>query len=573
MTFDLLIRNGTLVDGSGTPRYRADVGVKQGRVAEIGRIRSPARETIDAEGMIVAPGFIDGHTHMDAQVAWDPAGTCSCWHGVTTVVMGNCGFALAPCKPEAREWFAECLEAVEDIPKDAMVAGIDWRWETFPDYLEAVDSFPKAINYAAYIGHSALRMYAMGERALDREADEDDLALMADLVQEALRAGAVGLSSSRATTHIRPDGGPVASRIASWAEIAHLVHAMAELNAGIFQVGPDVSGGEAQGACLDELAKIAVSSRRPLMLGVLASRQGDDPNPLEYQFEWMDRVAAQGGRVLGQATTRSINAMFSLKSYLPFDALPVWRDIRGLPVAEQQARFRDPDTRASLVAAEAGMPPRSNEFQGGGAATTNPRKPDYANLFPMFDVNWDEPSIGELARTSDRNPVEVMLDLMAENEDLLFFQPLVNETPDEVRRMLENPRSLATFSDSGAHVCQEMGSSLQTHLLSYWVRSRQAFTLEEAVKMLTFDNASAWEMHDRGLLRPGFAADIVVFDEATVKPRLPTVQYDLPGGARRLVQKADGFAATVVNGAVTLREGEPTGAHPGQLIRGGAAAH
>ena len=429
MTFDLLIRDGTMVDGSGTPRYRADVGVKQGRIAEIGRIRTPARETIDAEGMIVAPGFIDGHTHMDAQVAWDPAGTCSCWHGVTTVVMGNCGFALAPCKPEAREWFAECLEAVEDIPKDAMVAGIDWRWETFPDYLEAVDSFPKAINYAAYIGHSALRMYAMGERALDREADEDDLALMADLVQEALLAGAMGLSSSRATTHIRPDGGPVASRIASWAEIAHLVHAMAELNAGIFQVGPDVSGGEAQGACLDELAKIAVSSRRPLMLGVLATRQGDNPNPLEYQFEWMDRVAAQGGRVLGQATTRSINAMFSLKSYLPFDALPVWRDIRALPVAEQQARFRDPDTRASLVAAEAGMPPRGNEFQGGGAATTNPRKPDYANLFPMFDVNWDEPSIGELARTSSRNPVEVMLDLMAENEDLLFFQPLVNETP------------------------------------------------------------------------------------------------------------------------------------------------
>ena len=219
------------------------------------------------------------------------------------------------------------------------------------------------------------------------------------------------------------------------------------------------------------------------------------------------------------------------------------------------------------------MKPRGNEFQGGGAATTDPRKPDYASLFPMFGVQWDEPSIAELARTSDRNPVEVMLDLMAEDEDLLFFQPLVNETPDEVRRMLENPRSLATFSDSGAHVCQEMGSSLQTHLLSYWVRAKQAFTLEEAVRMLTFNNASAWNMHDRGLLRPGFAADIVVFDEATVKPQLPTVQHDLPGGARRLVQKADGIAATVVNGAVTLREGEPTGAHPGQLIRGGAAAY
>ena len=572
MTFDLLIRDGTLVDGSGMPRYRADVGVKHGRIAEIGRIRSPADETIDAEGMIVAPGFIDGHTHMDAQVAWDPAGTCSCWHGVTSVVMGNCGFALAPCKPEAREWFAECLEAVEDIPKEAMVGGIDWCWETFPEYLAAVESYPKAINYAAYIGHSALRMYAMGDRALDEKASEDDLKLMANLVQEALRAGAMGLSSSRATTHIRPDGGPVASRIGNWAEIAHLVHAMAELNAGIFQVGPDVSGGEAQRACLDELAKIAVSSRRPLMLGVLSTRQGDRPNPLEYQFEWMDRVAAEGGRVLGQATTKSINAVFSLKSYLPFDALPVWSDIRGLSVEEQQARFRDPDTRAGLVAAEAGMQPRGTEFQGGGSATTNPRKPDYANLFPMFDVNWDEPSIEELAQSSGQHPVEVMLDLMAEHEDLVFVQPLVNETPDEVRRMLKSPRSLATFSDSGAHVCQEMGSSLQTHLLSYWVRTKQAFTLEEAVRMLTFENASAWDMHDRGLLRPGFTADIVVFDETTIRPRLPTVQHDLPGGARRLVQKADGIAATVVNGAITLRDGEPTGAHPGQLIRGGAAA-
>ena len=573
MTFDLLIRNGTLVDGSGMPRYRADVGIKQGRIAEIGRISSPADEMFDAEGMIVAPGFIDGHTHMDAQVAWDPAGTCSCWHGVTSVVMGNCGFALAPCKPEAREWFAECLEAVEDIPKEAMVSGIDWRWETFPEYLEAVESFPKAINYAAYIGHSALRMYAMGDRALDEEASEDDLKRMADLVQEALRAGAMGLSSSRSTTHIRPDGGPVASRIGNWAEIAHLVHAMAELNAGIFQVGPDVSGGEAQRVCLDELAKIAVSSGRPLMLGVFSTSQGDRPNPPEYQFEWMDRVAADGGRVLGQATTKSINAVFSLKSYLPFDALPVWSDIRSLSVEEQKVRFHDPDTRAGLVAAEAGMQTRSTEFQGGGAATTNPYKPDYANLFPMFDVNWDDPSIEELAQSSGRHPVEVMLDLMAENEDLVFVQPLVNETPDEVRQLLKSPRSLATFSDSGAHVCQEMGSSLQTHLLSYWVRTRQVFTLEEAVRMLTFDNASAWGMHDRGLLRPGFTADIVVFDETTVRPCLPTVQHDLPGGARRLVQKADGIAATVVNGAVTLRDGEPTGAHPGQLIRGGAAAH
>ena len=571
MALDLLIRNGTVVDGSGMPRYRADVGIRSGRIAEIGRIRNSAAEVIDAEGMIVSPGFIDGHTHMDAQVAWDPLGSCSCWHGVTTVVMGNCGFALAPCKPEAREWFAECLEAVEDIPKDAMMSGVDWRWETFPEYLDAVESFPKSINYAAYLGHSALRMYAMGDRALDREADEDDLERMAHLVREALRAGAVGFSSSRAPTHIRPDGAPVASRIASWAEIAHLVDAMGELNAGIFQIGPDVTGGEAQKACLEELRKIAVSSRRPLMLGALSSSQGDDPNPFTYQFEWMDRVAAEGGRVIAQATTRSINALFSLKSYLPFDALPVWNEIRGLPVEEQKARFRDPEARGGLVAAEARMRPKGTEFQGGGAATTDPFKPDYANLFPMFDVKWDDPSVEDLARSSGRNPVEVMLDLMAENEDLMFVQPLVNENRQEIREMLKHPRTIPTFSDSGAHVCQEMGSSLQTHLLSYWVRDQQAFTLEEAVRMLTFENASSWDMHDRGLLRAGHAADVVVFDEERIRPCLPTVERDLPGGERRLVQKADGIAATVVNGAVTLRDGEPTGAHSGTLIRGAAA--
>ena len=237
MGLDLLIRNGTVVDGSGSARYRADVGIADGRIAEIGRIRSAAERTIDADGLIVAPGFIDGHTHMDAQVAWDRIGSCSCWHGVTSVIMGNCGFALAPCPPEDREWYARCLTAVEDIPTEAMLAGIDWTWESFPEYLATVDRLPKAINYGAYIGHSALRMYVMGKRALSEKATEDDLARMAAAVQEAIRAGAMGFSSSRSPTHVTPDDTPVASRIADWSEVDRLVGAMAELNAGIFQVG------------------------------------------------------------------------------------------------------------------------------------------------------------------------------------------------------------------------------------------------------------------------------------------------------------------------------------------------
>ena len=567
MALDLVIENGTVIDGSGGPRYRADVGVKAGRIVEIGRIRSAATERIDAEGHIVSPGFIDGHTHMDAQVAWDQLGSCSCWHGVTSVVMGNCGFALAPCQPEEREWIARCLEAVEDIPVDAMMNGIDWTWETFPEYLDQVEQLPKAINYSAFIGHSALRMYVMGKRALSEVANEDDLRRMGAAVEEALQAGAVGLSTSRATTHITPDGSPIASRIADWSEIDYLVGTLAKRNQGIFQIGPDVSGGEAHQTFLKRLQKVALDSGRPIMFGTLSTRQGIDPYPWQEQTRYIDETVAAGGRMYGQTTTRPIIALFSLKSYLPFDNLPAWQALRDLPIDEQRRRFADPDIRSALVAAEATMKPRDGVFQGGGAATTDPKKPDYSNLFALRGVDWDDPTVEELSKQAGQHPVEVMLDLMIDNEDQLFVQPLVNESPADVLGMLQHPRTLATFSDSGAHVCQEMGSSLQTHLLNYWVRQKQAFSLEQAVRMLTFDNASAFEFNDRGLLRPGYRADVVVFDADTIRPRLPTVETDLPGGARRLVQKADGIAATVVNGAVTFRHGVSTGVYPGQLIR------
>jgi N-acyl-D-amino-acid deacylase len=571
-SLELLIRGGTIVDGSGAARYRGDVGVRGGRIVEIGRIRSAAERTIDADGLIVSPGFIDGHTHMDAQVAWDRIGSCSCWHGVTTVIMGNCGFALAPCRPADREWFARCLTAVEDIPTEAMLAGIDWTWETFPEYLANVDRLPKAINYGAYLGHSALRMYVMGKRALTEKATEDDLTRMVAAVKEAVRAGAMGFSSSRATTHVTPDDTPVASRIADWSELDRLVGALADLNAGVFQIGPDISGGEAQRRFLTRLKQLGVESGRPIMFGVLSSRQGDKPNPWTYQLDYLDECAAAGARMWGQSTTRSINAIFSLKSYLPFDVLPAWRELRGLPLAEQKRRLADPAARGRLVAAEANMKPRDNVFQGGGAATTDPRKPDYDNLYAMKGVDWNDPTVAQLSGQHGKHPVEVMIDLVLENDDQVFVQPLVNEDPEHVLGMLRHSRTLATFSDSGAHVCQEMGSSLQTHLLSYWVRARQAFTLEEAVRKLTFDNASAWDLNDRGLVRAGYAADLVVFDEARVRPAMPSVETDLPGGARRLVQKAEGIAAVVVNGQVTLEQGRATGAVSGKLLRGPGAA-
>lgn len=568
MAHDTVIRGGTVVDGSGARRFTADVGIKDGKIAEIGRITAPAAKTIDADGLIVSPGFIDGHTHMDAQVAWDPLGSCSCWHGVTSVVMSNCGFALAPCKPADRDLYARCLSAVEDIPTEAMAAGIDWTWETFPEYLATVERLPKAINYGMYIGHSALRMYAMGRRAFTEKATEDEMVRMADLVKEALRAGAMGFSSSRASTHVTPDNTPVASRIAEWEEIDRIVAAMAELDAGIFQVGPDVASGPAHRAFLARLRDVALAYRRPVMFGVLATKQGDDPTGWAYQTRFIDETVAAGGRMFGQGTTRSINAIFSLKSYLPFDVLPAWRKVRDLPMEEQKRRLADPEVRRELVVAEERMKPRDNVFQGGGAATTDPRKPDYSNLYALNGVDWDDPTVAQLSEARGQHPVEVMIDLSLANENQVYVQPLVNESPDDVLGILKHDRTLATFSDSGAHVAQEMGSSLQTHLLSYWVRKRGAFTLEEAVKKITHDNALAWEMKGRGLVREGYRADLVLFEENGIRPCLPTVERDLPGGARRLVQKAEGIKATLVNGAVAFQDGEATGTLAGTVLKG-----
>ena len=572
MDFDTVIRGGTIVDGSGKPRFSGDVAIHDGRIVEIGRIAGTARRTIDADGLIVAPGFIDGHTHMDAQVAWDPLGSCSCWHGVTSVVMSNCGFALAPCKPSDRDWYARCLSAVEDIPTEAMAAGIDWTWETFPEYLATVERLPKAINYGMYIGHSALRMYVMGERALSEKATEDDMARMAAAVQEALKAGAMGFSSSRASTHVTPDDTPVASRIAEWEEIDRILAAMAALDAGIFQIGPDIASGPRHRIFLERLRKVALDYRRPIMFGVLSTRQGEDPNPWQYQTQYIDDTVAAGGRMYGQGTTRSINAIFSLKSYLPFDVLPAWRPIRALPMDEQKKRLRDPAVRRELVAAEEKMKPRDKVFQGGGAATTDPRKPDYANLFALKGTDWDDPTVDQLARARGQHPVEVMIDLSLADENQVYVQPLVNESPEDVLGMLKHPRTLATFSDSGAHVCQEMGSSLQTHFLSYWVRKRGAFTLEQAIRKLTHDNAQAWDLHDRGQVREGLRADLVLFEEDRIRPLLPTVEKDLPGGARRLVQKAEGIRATLVNGAVAFENGEATGTYQGEVLKGKLAS-
>ncbi|HSB61928.1 MAG TPA: amidohydrolase family protein [Vicinamibacteria bacterium] len=561
MPYDLVIRNGVVIDGSGLPRYRADVAVRHGRIVELGRIRERAREVIDADGLVVAPGFVDGHTHMDAQVFWDPLGTCSCWHGVTSVVMGNCGFTLAPCGKAERHLVVRNLERAEDIAAEAMDAGIDWTWTTFPEFLDVLDGLPKGINYAGYLGHSALRTYVMGERAFEAAAGEDDLRAMERELRDAVRAGAMGFTTSRSPSHETPDRRPVASRVAAWDEVRRLVNVLGEMNAGIFEIAgerhPDPAGLREYHTRLRDLA---VESGRPVTWGLFSRRE--EPDRWRSYLALLEETAAAGGRMFAQVHSRALTVVLSFRTNLPFDRLPVWRDLRALPLAEQRARLRDPALRTRLVEA-------AHEREQRRAVGAEARAGSYEWIFVFDTVGGPHRSLAEVARERGVDPVEALIDLALERDlDRFFLQPIANEDQDHALELMRHPRTAVTFSDSGAHVSQIMDASLQTHLLSHWVREKRAFTLEHAVRRLSFDNASHWGLADRGLIREGMAADLVIFDPDTVGPEMPDVVNDLPAGARRLVQKARGFAATVVNGEVVLRDGKPTGALPGRLLRG-----
>jgi N-acyl-D-aspartate/D-glutamate deacylase len=562
MTYDLVIRGGTVVDGSGLPGYRADVGLVGGRIARIGRLRDRAREVVEARDCVVAPGFIDGHTHMDAQVAWDPLGTCSCWHGVTTVVMGNCGFTLAPCRPDEKHLVVRNLERAEDIPAEAMQAGIEWTWETYAQYLDAVERWPKGINYAGYVGHSALRTYAMGERAFSEPATAEDLAVMKRELADALAAGAMGFTTSRTRNHETTDRRPVASRVAAWDEVRALVGVMGDLGGGIFEIAGEDTGRDPDRMrdYLERLRDLAVETGVPVTWGMFSTRQA--PDLWRPYFDLLEDTARAGGRMFAQVHSRALSVLLSFETRLPFDRLPEWRELRQRPLVEQRAALREPEVRRRLVAAANG----ADYARPVGAET---RRPDYDWIFLMDDPTGPHRSVADLARARGVDPVEAMIELAVERDLRCFFvQPLANENLDHVLEMMRHPRSVVTFSDSGAHVSQIMDSSLQTHVLAYWVRSRRALTLEEGVRMLTLEPASAWGLHDRGLLREGMAADITVFDPARVAPLMPEVVNDLPAGARRLRQRATGFRASVVNGRVVLRDGEHTGAFPGRVLRG-----
>lgn len=554
MSYDLVVRGGMVVDGSGLGSYRADVGVVDGRIATIGRIRERGTVDLDADGHAVTPGFIDGHTHLDAQVFWDPLGTNSCWHGVTTVVMGNCGFTLAPASSEDRLLVIRSLERAEDMSRAAMDAGIEWSWTDFAGYLDAVDRLPKGINYAANIGHSALRTFAMGERAFEEEATDDDLAAMTAQLRAALSAGAYGFTTSRTQHHQTSDDRPVASRLASWDEVRHLVGVLGEMGTGTFQFVEDPPPPELRQARNAELIELAVETGVPFAVGATSNAGRILP--------FLDDAASAGARVFGLSHCRGIGTMSSFRTQLPFDRLPEWRELRALPLEEQRRRLTDSDVVARLarIALDGPYP---NAY--GGEA----RPPDFDRMQVLEHPVPPNPTVAEAAASRGLDPVTYVIQRSLEADfDVFFVQTNTPFDHDDIKRILEHPHTVMAFSDSGAHVSQMSDASIQTHLLAHWVRNRQDFTFEEAIRMLTLAPARAWGFSDRGLVREGLVADLNVIDPATVSPQLPTVVHDLPAGGKRIEQKATGIRATIVAGEVVHDAGQHTGALPGRLLRG-----
>ena len=552
---DLVIRGGTVIDGMGAEARTADVGIAGGHIVEIGAIAPNGARIIDAEGHAVTPGFIDAHTHMDAQMHWDPLGTNSCWHGVTSVVMGNCGFTIAPMRTGQQALVARNLERAEDISGAAMNAGIEWRWEGFDQYLDVIDALPKGINYATYVGHSALRTWAMGERAFEEQANEDDLRAMKGQLGRALDAGAVGFSTSRSASHETSDDRPVASRVAGRDEVSALVGEMKGRGAMFELAHEHLIPGTPEG---DEyygwLRNLTVESGVTTTFGVLGQVWAK-------QIKEIDATIAAGGSMIGQTHCRGVSIIPSFLTTLPFDHLPVWDEFRKQPLDAQAAGLRDPQTRQALV--DAVKNAVYGRFVGAEA-----RPPNWDEYYV-----YDKPlppyrSVGQIAAERGVEPIEALIDIaLADNLKTLFMQPMTATSDQDTVTIMRHPATVMTFSDSGAHVGQIADACIHSHLIAYFCREKQLLSLPEAIEMVTSRAARAWNFTDRGVIREGAVADINIFDPATFGPRVPEVVHDLPTGARRLSQRATGMKATIVGGEVLIEDGKHSGALPGKLIR------
>ena len=557
---DLVIRGGTVVDGTGAPARAADVAVDGDRIVAVGTVESSGRRTIEADGLTVTPGFVDAHTHLDAQLGWDPEATPSSWHGVTSVVIGNCGVTFAPCRPADRAWLAEMMESVEDIPAAAILGGLPWDWESYGDYLDTLDRLPKGLNVAGMVGHCAIRWNVMGERSLDRDVvpSPAELDAMAAHVDEALARGAVGVSSSRTILHTLPDGREVPGTFAAVEELVALAEPLRRRGRGVFETaamlgaqnGVDEEGTRRE---IELLAEVSRACGRPVSFGLTHTNAG--PHLHELALEHVTRVNAAGAQLRPQTSPRQIGILLGLGFRTPFDFCAGWQALRPLSLDERLAVLADPDRRAALIA-EADAMGNSGE---------------HTFLMPLDRARYDHTPADSLAAEAGRRGVsvgEAFVALSLESDGRRVYNyPFLNQDLEAAGAMFAQPDVVVGLGDAGAHVSQVIDASQATFLLSYWVRERGAFSFEDAVRRITSQTAGLFGLADRGILAPGAFADINVLDPDALDLPLPEFVNDLPGGAGRLIQRAEGYRATVVNGKVALEHGEHTGALPGVLLR------
>jgi len=559
--FDLVVRRGTLVDGTGAPGRRADVAVTDGRIAEVGRIDGRGTREVDADGALVLPGFVDIHTHYDGQALWDSSLTPSAWHGVTTVVMGNCGVGFAPVRPDDHDRLIELMEGVEDIPGTALHEGLDWSWDSFPAYLDALDRRARDVDIATQVPHGPLRLHVMGERGANREpATADDIAAMAALATEAVRAGALGFTTSRTVNHKSSCGEHTPSLTAAADELVGIASALGALGTGVLQVISDFDDPAAEFALLRSMAE---ASGRPLSVSLMQSHV--TPDTWRDILSRLEVANAEGLVMRAQVGARGIGVVLGLSCRLhPFAACPSFAPLDDLAPSEMARRMADPELRARVLAEAATMPP--------GLLMR------YEAMFELADPPDYEPepsaSIAARAAQQGRLPAELAWDLLrADDGSALLYAPVMNYSAgnlDAVGEMLTHPNTVPGLSDGGAHVGTISDASFPTTLLAHWGRdrSRGRIDLPLLVARQCRATAAAVGLLDRGVVAPGYRADLTVVDPSTVRVRRPQMVADLPAGGHRLLQGADGYLHTFVAGIETYAAGQATGARPGRLIRG-----
>ncbi|BBZ31238.1 amidohydrolase (plasmid) [Mycolicibacterium madagascariense] len=566
--FDLVVRGGTVYDGTGATGVTGDVAVRDGVIVAVGRVPGRGTEEIDARGRLVTPGFVDVHTHYDGQVVWSDRLTPSSWHGVTTAVMGNCGVGFAPCRPEDRDALVALMEGVEDIPAAVMHEGLPWQWETFEEYLDVVAGTPRDIDVCALVPHAPIRVFVMGERALRLEpATAADVEQMRSIVAEAVRAGAFGVSTSRTVAHRNRAGDLTPTLLARESEIVGLTQGLADAGRGVFEVVGELSDAEVVGE-FEMIRRALRRSGRPGLFSLLQSGSQPDKDKWRELMAFADDAIAEGVSLRPVVAPRSISLLLGLEgSQHPFSGTETYADMAHLGLPDRLTALRDPDVRARILQED---PTEYSTFPLMSRIS-------YSNMFRFGDppnyVPAQSESLAAIAGRQGRTPAEVAYDVLLERDGMGFiYVPFANFASGDLsvcEEMLSNPNAIMGLGDGGAHVGFILDAGFPTWLLTYWVRDQRRFSVAEGVRRLTSDTADSVGLTDRGRIAVGLRADLNVIDLDALTFSGPFVGYDLPAGGKRLLQTATGYVATIVAGEITYRDGVATGARPGRLVRSG----